>query len=354
MRASRFVAVGGAAAVDSSGRAAVPPSAAPRCRATGLGRRWLLAAVVLLGSSGCSLVASDAGGQASASGDYGESAQVVDLPDLTDQPDVPVELIESVRFPLDGFRPTSEQRGQMLGAIDSLVAGCAAERGVVVQLAPRKVPQDDYYFVYEASVRPLTADSARAYGYHMPPTGSPGRSMFDGLSPSALEIVGGWEPDGDGSSPPSDPFLLNGGCYGQARAALAGTSDQNGIEEYASVVDHLIMEAGARVQADPRFLEATESWAECMAGKGYPGLASTTDAFRGWELGGPIGEGERAQALADAACKDSSGLARLWAQLTYAYQVRALDDHADQLASIRSRLELTMVNTSRVLSGATL
>lgn len=312
-------------------------------------RNWrrvsgLATSLVMVCLVGCSLV------DDSSVGDTSVRLSSAALPAMGDDDVIDLDAIDSGPFPLDGYRPTLDQRRQLTNALNRLVQLCAADHGVVVRPPPAPLPQGDFFALYAAPVRPLRVGDAREHGYHMPATAVPEASIVDGLSSSEQAIVGGWIPDGV-STAPTDPFLVGGGCFGLARGQLAGADDPGGTEAAIASVTRLIADAGQRVLADPRFLESTKQWAQCMTGRGYPGLTRTLDAFHDLDLNGPITAAEVSQATADAQCKEATGLGTTWARLTYAYQRQSVNEAADQLAAVREQLDLALQNAAAVLQG---
>lgn len=255
----------------------------------------------------------------------------------------------ATQFPLDEYRPTAEQRRQLFNAQNLLIRDCASARGVSIVVAPAKLPQSDFFALYEAPVRPLDVGYANANGYHMPPTSSPGRSLVEGLSASAAQVVGGWVDDGL-TARPTDPFLLSGGCLGESRRKLSGSDDQFGVDGLAYTVTGFISQAAQQVLSDPALLSVESSWSQCMRDSGYSAISSPADAIRTGMSTGAVTADERKQARADAQCKQVTGFAATWARLTISYQESVINSHADQLISIRNQIAQSIARAADIVS----
>lgn len=110
-------------------------------------------------------------------------------------------------------------------------------------------------------------------------------------------------------STPSFQTQRTGGCVRDATEELYGsveTSDQLSALQVALV--NLGRRSIDAAVASPTFQSALSAWSSCMAGRGYPGLATPTDPIRrDWPDPRP-GQDESAMAIADAQCQHEAEL----------------------------------------------
>ena len=163
--------------------------------------------------------------------------------------------------------------------------------------------------------------------------------------------------------------MTDGGCYSRAYAEI---STLMWPTEFAAVIDAMA-EIYAQVESDPRVVEAQRAWRTCMADAGYPDLTqfldaqllvdglitrflaenadridrtlaeSEYDAIRAsvpTELA-ELQAAERAVAVADATCRETSGYTRVHDEVTLEYEQDLVDRYRDELeawvAMVRER-----------------
>lgn len=258
---------------------------------------------------------------------------------------------------------------------EELVAACMAEAGF--EYFPMTEPPS---YVRIDRELPVTVEVAEEHGYGMSieaegrGTGTrtwwapaqetqaerANREYRESLSPAARPEYdralngdpGAWleeEPD------PAMAYGCQGRGYDDAYRFLRPT-------EFAEVIDAMD-EVHAQVEQDPRVADALRVWRSCMAGAGYPDLTELVDArvlvdstIRQFltENAGRIDRSlaeseyeaikasvpaelaavqaeERAVAVADATCRESSGYDRTHREVTAEHEQAVVDEYRDEL-----------------------
>ncbi len=163
--------------------------------------------------------------------------------------------------------------------------------------------------------------------------------------------------------------MTDGGCYTRSYAEI---STLMWPTEFAAVIDAM-GEIYAQVESDPRVADAQRAWTSCMADAGYPDLTQLRDAqsFVDGLISRFVAENadridrslaeneydaikasvpaelaelqaaERAVAVADATCRETSGYTRLHDEVTIEYEQDLVDRYRDDLeawvAMVRER-----------------
>jgi hypothetical protein len=149
---------------------------------------------------------------------------------------------------------------------------------------------------------------------------------------------------------PNGTRIAGDGCFAEAELALYG-SQRNLIRDRLLAEKGLGLqnEARAKLLADPRAIEATREWSECMRARGYD-YATPADA------GNETAELEMRDripvAVADVDCKAEVDLVRRLSTILAAYQQELLDRNPG-LIEARLRIREEMLERARaILEGA--
>lgn len=263
---------------------------------------------------------------------------------------------------------------------EELVAACMAEAGfeyhpmvempsyVSISPQPRTV-EDAEEFGYGLSIEsagPGTGTGRWAASPQETPAERANREYKESLSPAArmeyeLALMG--DPGAaleEGYDPATD-----GGCQGRAYEEAGRTVRPPEFAEVIEAMDQAFWQA----EEDPRVVDARRGWGPCMAEAGYPGLDQFTDAriladsmvssFRAAnadriDLGlaesqydaikasvpdelAELQAAERALAVADVTCRETSGYDRVHREVTAEYEQQVVDRYRDELEAWAAR-----------------
>lgn len=300
------------------------------------------------------------------------AAQPADVPPEADADGTPLEAYLNEIFGESEWDPDAPDPTR--AQVEELVAACMAEVGFEYH------PMVELPSYVTISPQPQTLEDAEEFGYGLsiewggPGTGtgrwpaSPqetlaeaaNREYAESLSPAAraeyYEALMGTE--GAALQEDYDP-ATDGGCYGRA-----GTEVERTIwpTEFAEVIDAM-HQVYWQVEEDPRVTDARRAWGPCMAEAGYPDLTEFQDAsvladsmvssFRTANADridlnlaeteydaikasvpdelAELQAGERALAVADLTCRETSGYARVHREVTTEYEQALVDLHRDEL-----------------------
>lgn len=263
-------------------------------------------------------------------------------------------------LPLDTFYASATQERTLQRAQFALAQRCALARGVTVPTAaiPAGDPRPAFLSTVANDVRPLTLTQARTIGYDLYPSGSSAvDAVLTGLTPRQVEIFQGW-----GSNlkltKPTDRFLLDGGCFGQAEqtllkdakpAPLPGVTTDDGLPGLFDddvKVDDFLNEARSG-ETSPKVQQAQKRWSACMATHGYPGLRTTVDAIQ--RTPDLKSASAKRKAVQDVQCKQSTGFMTVWIASMTKAQNAVIAAHRAQLAGFKKRLATRMANAAEAL-----
>lgn len=163
---------------------------------------------------------------------------------------------------------------------------------------------------------------AATYGYHPPVVVDVREEFYAAHTEAELEVLVG-----------------AGGCLGEASRAYA-IGDEAGLRAGEELVSEVQASAWHSTLADARVLEAFAEWSACMAAAGYDYAApmSANDDPRWWESE-VAGAEEIAAAVADVACKSSTGLVDVWSGVEAEHQTQVIAANSEELAAYRSLLD---------------
>ncbi|MEU2562209.1 hypothetical protein ABZ626_23155 [Streptomyces longispororuber] len=144
-----------------------------------------------------------------------------------------------------------------------------------------------------------------------------------------------------------------GGCYASsARRLRAGAKDEQRMIEYVMERRAALDKAVAK---DARMRRALDTWADCVADKGFKRYASPEAAFRdkAWGRGGDgrttRTRRERDTAVADIECKREHNTAGVWWLLTAEKQRRDISRHQASYDAVRADLDRVRAAVRRAL-----
>jgi hypothetical protein len=241
----------------------------------------------------------------------------------------PTDLV----LPLDAFKISARDRATIETAQDNLVKKCMGERGFEWKTLPRPVeknaPNGTRYFVFDPA-------AARTRGYHPAPS-------TDGDAQLALQQSRHLSPAEDAAFFGAKP---GEGCLADAQRTL--TVDSSDVR----FVDSLDAEAYALSKKDSRTDAAFAAWSRCMKASGFD-YKVPADANNDPRWGSDVvSDTEKQVAQADVRCKLSENVVGTWFAVETAYQQRAVDAHAQQLAEVRRHLDASKVVALRIARDA--
>lgn len=237
----------------------------------------LVAIMVLAACSGSAQVSDSTGSEPGVSGESPNSTEAVAAEGET--------LSEFFGYDDDPEAAEAEFR-QQESEIQELVRACMTEQGFeytpVVQPAGAFSfgPQDQETFVkeygfgistyYGAVDDPVTATTG-----FVDPNQETVNAMSESEQTAYYEALYGSEDDQTGSTiideeTGEEVVMMTGygaGCQGEASTEVYG--DPSESEELYTQVEPIYQELGERVEADPRVVEANQSWSSCMTDVGY-------------------------------------------------------------------------------------
>jgi hypothetical protein len=258
-----------------------------------------------------------------------------------------------------------------------LACGGPAENGAEPPIGPvpaavdgatLRLPLDDYLGEVDDwrrladAHRRLAGECLSRFGYDLPPDPNEagirvefGNSRRYGITDPVLAAAHGYAPGpeparearrrevppdavaldvlvGRGARSVDGQAVPEGGCQGEAQRRLAGTTPP---PEDPQLPQRLGMESWQRSAQDSRVRAAVAAWSDCMRERGLdyadPLGPPADPRFRG----GPSPE-EISAAAADLDCKARSALVPVWSMVETAYQERAIEQHAGELARLRT------------------
>ena len=204
-----------------------------------------------------------------------------------------------------------------------------------------------------------TASTAAVWGYHphvarrVP--SSTASSASAPLSTAQLTVLGGTDPH---TRKPVTRFggkaLPAGGCQAEANALFPDTASPQGPGTApGQIVATLKSDSFAQSAADPRVTRAFAAWNSCMRSHGYHLPLNPLEAPAGLHTLNDArpGRAEIAQAVADVACKQRTGLVDVWFAVESEYQVRDIARHQADLDTVKRERDATVAAIRSHLPG---
>ncbi len=257
----------------------------------------------------------------------------------------PIPVITSytqVVLPLDAYAESNDQIQLGTYVSDRLVQRCMRRFGLdwtlrVPTPGSNKPRNDRRYGIIDAA-------QAAQYGYSVPESAQPKAAGPAFTNDQDAVLVGRGQQTFNGVPVP------DGGCAGEAQRALAAGGPPLDTAGRPGLVAQLNHDVGARADGDSRVQAAFGAWSRCMKESGYD-YAGPWDANDDphWS-GSAIPPQEIATAVADAACRRRTNLVGIWFAVESAYQTRAIESNAQQLAEYRRYLDNVGRNVAKILA----
>ena len=245
----------------------------------------------------------------------------------------------TLRLPLDDFRATDRQSGQLAAAFRLALRQCVAEFGLSYD--PPAPPAQAAPLGKNARRYGVTDDAGvSVHGFRMPPGVAVTKEPAQELSPELETVLSGKGPRTVAGRP-----VPAGGCATSAHARIEGRSQ---VED--NLPDRLSAESLSRSQADSRVRAALGQWSACMRERGFdysiPENAVADPRFSQ----GEVTALEISTARADVACKRRTNLVGVWSSVDAAYQTRLIEQNREALDAVRSAREERLQVASRLVA----
>lgn len=257
----------------------------------------------------------------------------------------------AVSLPLDAYLPTAAQREVLNRASGLLEQDCMRRLGFANWQPPDpRVPSNDQMFAFGI----VDAQQAARYGYHNPHAADIRRMLSQQSSVSAAqraqqraELAAETGDSTFGALPGKQ--VPPGGCSAEADRRLREGAPPRDPNLYGQLVD----EANQRTAADPRVQAVTEAWSQCMKRAGFdydsPFELAEPDGNR-WPTPEPIPL-EIATARADVACKQRTGLPRVWLDVVAGYQQQLIEQQQLALDQVKRENDYEIRRASEIIKG---
>ncbi|MCJ0868503.1 hypothetical protein [Streptomyces sp. AP-93] len=255
-----------------------------------------------------------------------------------------------LRFPLDSYHPTAEQRKTLERAQEILVDRCMERYGFRYPGQPAESPSGDAENARRYGIS--SASRAASHGYADGSREAPGKSPMDDLGSDEKLVLLGQErldptklPKSQEEAEKSDEGTTSiggrkvpaGGCLHEATLKLfRPTKDIIDL----MFVQNLMFDAYRRSQQDSHVVKAAKSWSDCMA---HQGLRTDEPVSPMEDLGFKASEFASPKAISaakkDIACKAEVNLVGIWFSVETSDQNRLIDQNAETLKRAKVQLE---------------
>jgi hypothetical protein len=255
----------------------------------------------------------------------------------------PIPVVRSgadIRLPLDAYVLTMEQARNYSAAVNILGRDCMKRFGLTWPASAPAPSTETWLNARRYSV--IEPAEAKTFGYHNPAVRSGAAESTEKVTADAMNVwSGGGEQTFDGKPVPP------GGCSGEAARQLnKGVPDVD-----PGIGPKLQFESFNRIKTDSRVKRVYAEWSNCMRTKGfdYPDpYAAVND--RRWATAKPS-RTEIDTAGTDVTCKTQTNTAGIMLAVETAYQKRAIEARADQMAKIKSYLDTQSANGAQILAA---
>lgn len=250
-------------------------------------------------------------------------------------------------MPLDAFRPTSKDRYLLAVAETKRTNHCLAQFGVSKRLpAPSLKSIEDSQAIADSRTYGITdRAAAEVLGYHTPDGAAPpAEPSFTADEDLVLEGIRTDAPPA--VDPTTSPGKVGGrvvppgGCVGSARTTLYGTATH--LAHFTRATD-LAGEAWNTSRSSAPVAAATKAWAACMAGNGF----DLTDPMKLTFDGLTPTQDERATAVSDVDCKQSTGFVRTWQKAAVAAEAKLVANHQSELTTERASMDAALAKARK-------
>ncbi|MFI6487415.1 hypothetical protein [Streptomyces sp. NPDC050564] len=260
-------------------------------------------------------------------------------------------------YPLDAYKPTTEETETVNRAVDVLTRSCMKKFGVsrpAYEAPPGSIPTNARKY------GPTDLASVRVYGYKPPlPDGVTRQEAVaaqqrdaareQAITPAATAVSTGTAQQADkksGAAAAEVPAgVPRGGCQGQAqRQALADRAADD-----LMTVQNLFVQASATTREDPATVALDKRWSACMrkSGMNYPDpLSAVDDSTWRTQKTSPNGPHpnfpapsakEIRTAQADVRCKTATDYVVTRHAVESGHQKQLIEEHEDTLAAVKER-----------------
>ncbi|MFJ3642431.1 hypothetical protein ACIPRD_22065 [Streptomyces sp. NPDC090108] len=248
--------------------------------------------------------------------------------------------LPEVKLPLDSYQVSASDFGTISSALISLTRTCMKGAGYDYAAGHSPAPGS----VQTGNSRRyglLDPRDARTHGYHPPFV--PDAAALSGRGEShayRIALTGTGKPTGKKGQ-------FDDGCAGKANALL----DQGIDTDAVNLPQWLKRDTFQRSMSRPAVRAVFADWSACMRAKGYS-YASPLAPFDDRRLvGAQVTDAERAVAVTDIQCKDSTHLVQKWTAAEAALQDAAIHAHRADLAEARAETAKTVARAKDVLAG---
>jgi hypothetical protein len=232
-----------------------------------------------------------------------------------------------IRLPLDDYLLTAREQERVHRAYLTLRAKCLRQFGFAVPV-PSTTPSAGLPTLNERRYGVTDPARAAVLGYHVSshePSTSPAARDDERDPEFAAALRGGGPPTVRGVRVPE------GGCFAEARRQVSGAGP---TVADSLLAQRLSMDSFAATRRDERVQAASLSWSWCMRDRGYT-YAGPLDPPGDQRFRGDVSATEIATAKADVACKDQTGLVRVWSEVESAWQRPQVEANRAALEQIR-------------------
>lgn len=328
-------------------------------RATTTGRSWLdVSRLWIAIAASCIILAGCSRG-----GDVGAGSGASDpsTPGASggSRPNSIPDSIADVSYPLDSYDLNGASLNTVRKARYVLMQQCMADFGFTLPPDSVVTPpshQGDRYGVSSDS-------DARQYGYGTPGGGSSG-AIENSITDAAMAAVFFGTPSGSAGG--NAAGVPEGGCFGSANRAL--TEGNPEPEAGANLVQTLRNQAFVDAGKSQSVVRASAGWSACMNSAGYDYADPVADPAMYWEARrveyikslpadvqrhGYIAppENEVSAALADVACKRTSGWLEEYILTEIDIQQRLIDKNAEALSAYKDYTDEYVRRAQQALQG---
>lgn len=252
-------------------------------------------------------------------------------------------------LPVARYLPTNADIANAQQATDVLTARCM--RGFGFSWTPPKEPTADQFAILNSRRYGVTSmRDAAQYGYGLP-FATPARASAPAVT-DQQELLALTGSPVDRQGRPMSVAVVDGkqvpdgGCLGQARQSISGSSVDFGK---APVADQISQQSFVQSLHDSRLVAGFQAWSNCMAARGYH-YANPLKAAADARWTSPPSSLERATATADITCAVASGVDTTWHEVETGIQNRLISEADGEVL----KSEELMVSTLRTKSVAEL
>lgn len=247
--------------------------------------------------------------------------------------ELPLDRALAIREPLNAWRFDR--------ALDLALVECASESGVALDVPERPAPSMPW--IHERRYGVVRVESAARWGYRPPPDGDAATAELvaaqRSLGADAVAVL-----HGDDETR---------GCLDRVGARVALADDPRWSD--FSAVEAMLNSTLESALVEPDVAPLLAAWSDCVearTGRRYAHPAEPIAEFAGLPVAGAVGDDEIAVAVAvaDAACKGSSGLLDGWATAEVRLQERLAAEQPVLVASATA-LSDELIAISRTVIG---